>query len=603
MATILIVDDRPTNRDVLVTLLKHKGHRLLEAADGAEALERAQAERPDLIITDILMPTMDGYELVRRLRAEPALVQTPIIFYTAHYLEREAQALAQACGVKHILIKPSKAPVVLQTVEAALSRPAPPAPPAPPEAFEREHIRLLTNKLSQTVAELQAVNTELQHHAGELEQEVAERRQTEEALREKTAELRFVNDLIEQTTQPIVVVGLEGWLLRFNRAFEHLTGYSRDELLSMTYQQLTPERWHELEAQQVAQLLATGQARRYEKEYRRKDGLIVPLELVVDLYRNEAGEVEYLYAFVTDITERKQAEAEIRRHNRELTLLNQVIAACATYEEPEVILEVACRELALAFYVPQATASLLNEEKTAVTVIAEYRAEGRPTALGATLPTPQSRSLQRLLRYEGPLLIEQAPSDPRLAPFHELLRRNGIASLLILPLRIKGEVVGTLSLESLEPRQFSPEEINLAWSVADQVAGALARARLTQLHQRLSTAIEQAGESVVVTDTEGAILYVNPTFERTTGYSQAEAMGRRMSLIKSGQQDPAFYRELWATIRAGQVWHGRFINKKKDGSLYTEEATITPVLNESGLIVNFVSVQRDVTHELQLEEQ
>src|SRR5262245_1514822 len=100
MATILIVDDHPTNRAFLVTLLGYAGHRLLEAADGAEALEAVCATRPDLVITDVLMLTMDGYEFVRRLRADPAIARTQVIFYTATYLEREAQALARDCGVE-----------------------------------------------------------------------------------------------------------------------------------------------------------------------------------------------------------------------------------------------------------------------------------------------------------------------------------------------------------------------------------------------------------------------------------------------------------------------------------------------------------------------
>src|SRR5919201_3519343 len=99
MATILVVDDHPTNREFLVTLLGYGGHRLLEAADGAEALAAARAEHPDLVIADILMPTMDGYELVRQLRADPSVARTPVIYYTAHFLEPEAQALARSCGV------------------------------------------------------------------------------------------------------------------------------------------------------------------------------------------------------------------------------------------------------------------------------------------------------------------------------------------------------------------------------------------------------------------------------------------------------------------------------------------------------------------------
>jgi CheY-like chemotaxis protein len=85
MATILVVDDHPTNREFFTTLLSYQGHRLLEAADGAEALALARAGRPDLIISDILMPTMDGFELVRHLRTDLSLGSTRVIFSTAHF--------------------------------------------------------------------------------------------------------------------------------------------------------------------------------------------------------------------------------------------------------------------------------------------------------------------------------------------------------------------------------------------------------------------------------------------------------------------------------------------------------------------------------------
>jgi len=161
MATILIVDDYPTNREFLVTLLGYRGHRLLEAADGAEALAQARAERPDLVIADILMPTMDGYEFVRQLRADPAIAQIQVIFYTAYYHEREAQALAQACGVAHILTKPSEPEAVLRTVDAALAGATPPPAPPAQDEFDREHMRLMTDKLSQTATELRKTNLQL----------------------------------------------------------------------------------------------------------------------------------------------------------------------------------------------------------------------------------------------------------------------------------------------------------------------------------------------------------------------------------------------------------------------------------------------------------
>src|SRR6185295_4235907 len=120
MAKILVVDDRPTNRDFLRTLLGYQNHHVVEAADGAEALALARTERPDLVISDILMPTMDGYEFVHRLRSDPQIAGIPVIFNTAHYLDREARALAKTCRVSHIIHKPAEPEAVLRTVSEGL---------------------------------------------------------------------------------------------------------------------------------------------------------------------------------------------------------------------------------------------------------------------------------------------------------------------------------------------------------------------------------------------------------------------------------------------------------------------------------------------------
>jgi two-component system, cell cycle sensor histidine kinase and response regulator CckA len=127
--------------------------------------------------------------------------------------------------------------------------------------------------------------------------------------------------------------------------------------------------------------------------------------------------------------------------------------------------------------------------------------------------------------------------------------------------------------------------------------------RAQEGQQRLLAAIEQAAEIILITDTEGTILYVNPAFETTTGFTRDEALGARPAIQQSGKHDAAFYRNLWATITAGDTWSGRFINRKKDGSLYEEEATISPVRDAGGRIVNYVAVKRDITREAALESQ
>ncbi len=121
MATILVVDDNAINRKMLIAQLSSDGYVTVEARDGADGLQAAHSHRPQLIISDILMPTMDGFEFVRALRSEPLLRDVPVIFYTAHYHEREALNLAQACGVSQVLVKPCAHAELLRAVEQALA--------------------------------------------------------------------------------------------------------------------------------------------------------------------------------------------------------------------------------------------------------------------------------------------------------------------------------------------------------------------------------------------------------------------------------------------------------------------------------------------------
>ncbi len=120
---------------------------------------------------------------------------------------------------------------------------------------------------------------------------------------------------------------------------------------------------------------------------------------------------------------------------------------------------------------------------------------------------------------------------------------------------------------------------------------------------QLAMAVEQAGESIVITDVSGQITYVNPAFERTTGYTRQEVLGRNPRILKSGAQTGIFYEQLWQALVRGETWRGRFINKRKDGTLYHEEASISPVVDPAGRIVSYVAVKRDITREQGLEEQ
>ena len=129
------------------------------------------------------------------------------------------------------------------------------------------------------------------------------------------------------------------------------------------------------------------------------------------------------------------------------------------------------------------------------------------------------------------------------------------------------------------------------------------RKRAEAEHARLVTAIEQSAEGVVITNTNGDIEYVNPAFTRITGYSREEVLGHNPRILKSGNQDPVFYQQLWATILKGEIWHGELINRRKDGKLYTEEMNIAPVRDADGEVTHFIATKQDVTERKRLEEQ
>jgi len=120
---------------------------------------------------------------------------------------------------------------------------------------------------------------------------------------------------------------------------------------------------------------------------------------------------------------------------------------------------------------------------------------------------------------------------------------------------------------------------------------------------RLLQAIDQSNETIVITSLDATIEYVNPAFEKISGYSREEAIGQNPRILKGDQQSKAFYQQLWKTLLRGEIWRGRFLNKKKDGTSYIEDATISPVFDKLGQVISYIAVKRDVTHEVEMEQQ
>jgi PAS domain S-box-containing protein len=317
MATILVIDDKETNRDVLRTVLGYKNYRVIEARDGAEGLAKARGERPDLIIADIVMPAMDGYEMVRRLRGDPATAGINVIFYTATYLREEGLRLARECGVKHLIIKPSEPQDILDTVEAALNEAA--QPPALTEGFDREHLRLVSDKLLQKVMELEEVNHRLVEQAAQCVR-------AEEALRASEARARAV---IDAATDCIISLDADGKIIDFNPAAEKTFGRRHAEVVDRPLAVLVRlPGWNESAGGRLGDYFARGDGiplnERVETTAMRAGGEEFPVELAVT--RISGQEAPAFTAYVRDISEQKLQE-EMRRRSRDLEEQNRLMQA------------------------------------------------------------------------------------------------------------------------------------------------------------------------------------------------------------------------------------------------------------------------------------
>ena len=164
-------------------------------------------------------------------------------------------------------------------------------------------------------------------------------------------------------------------------------------------------------------------------------------------------------------------------------------------------------------------------------------------------------------------------------------------------------MLGVLSSYSDRPNVYGQETTRLLTRFADQAALALIEAGQHERIELQTAALEAAANAVLITDREGRIEWVNPAFTELTGWQREEVIGKTPRILKSDIQAPYYYEKLWETIVAGNVWRGELHNRRKDGTVYVEEQTITPVRSADGEIRHFISIKQDVTARRQNEEQ
>jgi PAS domain S-box-containing protein len=212
------------------------------------------------------------------------------------------------------------------------------------------------------------------------------------------------------------------------------------------------------------------------------------------------------------------------------------------------------------------------------------------------------------IKENRPVVIEYITGDARMAPWHQRAREFGLKYVAVFPLQVSGRVAGTFTVYAGQIEHFTEAELNLLTQVSHEISYALTALASLAAHRqaeeqlrKLSHAVAQSPASIVITDTAGAIEYVNPKFTSVTGYTSDEVLGKNPRFLKSGEMPPEEYKNLWQTIRRGGEWRGRFHNRKKNGDLFWEAAAISPVKDETGKITHFIAVKEDITRFKKME--
>jgi PAS domain S-box-containing protein len=164
------------------------------------------------------------------------------------------------------------------------------------------------------------------------------------------------------------------------------------------------------------------------------------------------------------------------------------------------------------------------------------------------------------------------------------------------PLIIKNKILGVIVVQNYDdPMVYDEKTMEIMGTVANQLSLYIVEKRTEEFNLKLSKATEQSPVTIVITNTDGNIEYVNPKFTAITGYTYEEVLGKNPRVLKSGEHSAAFYKELWETISSGKEWKGEFHNKKKNGELFWETAIISPIFDDAGVATHFVGVKEDIT--------
>jgi PAS domain S-box-containing protein len=417
-------------------------------------------------------------------------------------------------------------------------------------------------------------------------------------IEEKNLQLASI---IESSDDAIIGKSLDGTILSWNSGAERMYGYTKEEALHQPISLIIPADYQE-EMTKILEMIRGGQRIAHQETIRqKKDGKKIDVSISISPIYNSEGTLIGASTIARDMTEQRRANE--KNNLNEVRLESLLKISQHQTESKQELLDFALSEAItltgskigyIYFYDENKKEFTLNSWST------EVMKECKIIEQQTIYQLEKTGLWGEAVRQKKPIIVND---------FHAVhpLKKGypeGHAPLfkyLTIPVVSDKKIVAVVGVANKEI-DYNDTDVRQLTLLMDNVWQITERQRAENELRKLSRVVEQSPASIVITDTSGAIEYVNPKFVQLTGYSLEEAIGKNPRILKSGEKASEEYKQLWDLITTGSEWRGEFHNKKKNGELYWESAVISPISDARGVITHFLAVKEDITEQKQTEQ-
>ncbi len=466
--------------------------------------------------------------------------------------------------------------------------------------FVRESARAIRDPHGKTI-----------YYDGTIE-DITEHKRTEKAFKKQS---EFFRKVIDLNPSFIFAKDRQGRFTLVNQAVADAYGTTVENLLGKTDADFNPNKDEvEFFRRMDLEVMDSKQVRFIpEEKITDASGKLRWLQTVKIPIIDKEGKANEVLGVSTDITARKLADERIRKLNHTYAVLSGINQAIVRIHDPQQLFSEACGIAVEDGEFQMAWFGKLNPETQKVDVVA-FAGTTNDYLSKIDIDLSDEKQSQdptrRAIKSAAYVISNDIESDDTMLPWRENAMTLGCRSSAAFPIKVFGKAWGAFNFYSSEVGFFDADEIKLLDELAADLSFAIEflqlesdRKQAEALLRLQSAALNAAANAIVITSRDGTIQFVNPAFTALTGYTAEEATGKNpRELVKSGVYNKAFYKNLWDTILSGKVWQGEITNRRKDGTLYSEEQSITPLFDERGEISHFIAIKQNISERKKAEK-